>query len=503
MISHLRGNEIGMLRAKKLATHQGNRRFIVWGSLCLLWGVPQFASAAEIRIVPSMNIEETYTDNVLSSTTNEQSDLITTVSPSVSLRATGARNTINVTASLFRDFYRDNSQLEGDRVSLTGTGTSEIINNLLNVNSRISLSEERVSSSGSQTATDRVNGQNRTRVLNYNISPQIRLRLDNLTDFSTSYTFNQVRFFETAQGTDAGIADSTNHSVSANISRRAGRFVFGASASGSIALEGGTRTSEQRSYSANAEYSFSRQFAIVSSVGQDEFDDNNVDNGDSGGVFWSGGLRWTPSSRTNLRLGYEDRYGDGHFTGDLTYSFSQALNVNASYSFDLLTQQQALANRLDNIFFDEETGTFIDITTGLSADPNNNALNLIDTTQRTESFSVGITGSSGRTNYSLGTSFEERELGLSGGSDKSLSVNGSLGRNLALNLSVGINGSYSRSEQAGATSSSNVYRSGANLSYKFGEHISMGASYSFLLNESAAASETKENTVSINLSAAF
>jgi uncharacterized protein (PEP-CTERM system associated) len=91
------------------------------------------ANGADWKISPAITVEETYTDNLFvnpNSTTatqpRKEADFVTTVSPSVGVRATGGRIRANLdyAPSYVRPY--ENSDRDSIRQNLLGFGTAEL-----------------------------------------------------------------------------------------------------------------------------------------------------------------------------------------------------------------------------------------------------------------------------------------------------------------------------------------------------------------------------------------
>ncbi|MGB0749214.1 MAG: TIGR03016 family PEP-CTERM system-associated outer membrane protein [Magnetospiraceae bacterium] len=447
------------------------------------------ANAAGPNFNGYISVEEMYTDNVAGSNGGSDSDLVTTLSAGANFRKQGAKNSINVGLAVFGDFYLDTDDLDDFRVQLNGNSKSEIVDGKVFFNTNVSVSEEFTSQSGTNTASDRTTGDNKSRIINYSLSPNARFRLGDLATGNASYRFSQVVFGDAGgNSSSGGIEDSMTHAVNINLNRVAGRTTYRARSSYSAAYNGDELDSERYSFSGGVVYKITRHFSVFTDVGIDFFDDLDIDSDSLDGIYYGVGFDWAAGPRTNLSLSVDHRYDDIFLTGTFSHRFSPHTRVSASYSVDVLTQQQAL------------TRTLLDENRTL--DPNAFPLDLVDSTQLVQVFDLKLSGSTGRGSYNVGMNILAREVGTSNDTDHSYRLNAGYSRSFTNRLNGGVTAAYAITEQSTASGDGTQLNLGADFSYTVAPKVSLQGYYNFLHDDDPGGTTT-ENVLGVRIRKSF
>jgi uncharacterized protein (PEP-CTERM system associated) len=483
-------------------------RHVLFGLLATTAGCsaawPVFAGEWDIE--PRVSIEERFTDNATSVSDNQESDFITTGSGGIGIEGKGARASVNLNYNLSFDAYANNDQLNGYRHNLLGSGEVEAWEDHLFLDARAAINQQPLSQGGVLTADNRTASGNQTLVTNLGAGATLRQGAGGWADGALSTRVNQTTFSDPdvgGSGTNPG--DSTSYQLSAAVDSgyRFTRFQWGLLARTTYESGNGDFRSRQNEYSARTEYVVNRYFSLLGKLGYDKIKDPSVDQSANSGLFWSGGVRVKPGPRTDMSLQYGRRYDGNDITGDLSYEFSPRTRLTASYSVNLETQQQALQRSLNEFTVDPVTGQLIDPRTGLPADPNNLGVDLVDTTARTETFSLGLSGTRGRNDFSLTGRHTQREFGTNGGGDNSYNVSGSFGRRLTLKADARITASYSVNDTQGQSAEDQTFRGTAAYNYDFGDGLTGALRYNYLKREGDSGDDLTENLVSVRISKSF
>ena len=459
------------------------------------------AEAGKWTIDPFVGLEQQFTDNARSLKEPGEMDTITTLDAGINVRGHGARVNLNLDYRMSRDTYWDNSDLNGNRQNLLTQGDVELWENILFLDARAAMSDVTVSQSGAVTATDRTATSNRTRTLSASIAPTVRHHLGSWADTEFVYRLNEIRFFQSDAGdTDAGVPNSRIHELRSAVTSgdRFQRLHWQLNASTTINYSANEFRSRRDRMTASADYDISRHVSVIGTVGNDKVRDKTDSSDSNSGTSWSAGVELRPNQRGRLRVEYGRRFNTDSITGNLEYKFSQAINLSAAYTIDVTTQQEALANSLNNIVFDPLTGQFVDQTTGLPVDPNNLGTDLVDATLKTQRFSLGLNGTRGRNSFSVGADMTKRDIGTTGGRDQTTSLQATLARRLTPKTNGSVNGAYVRNTQSGGSDTQEqTIRAGANLDYNFSTSFTGSMNYRHLRRISSAGNGLTENVVSV------
>ena len=109
-----------------------------------------YSGAAEWRVLPRLNLSETYTDNVRLGTRGGGEDFVTQINPGIVIRGDARRFNLNIDYTMNNLIYAENSNLTRMRQQLNALGTAELIQNLFFVDGRASITQQNLSLLGPQ-----------------------------------------------------------------------------------------------------------------------------------------------------------------------------------------------------------------------------------------------------------------------------------------------------------------------------------------------------------------
>ena len=264
---------------------------------------PAYSAAVDWKITPTLNLLETYTDNVtLATRGNEISDFITQINPGISLTGTGARLKVNANYTMQNLFYANQSNQNTIMHQLNAGAKATLIKNLFFLDSTANISQQNISLLGPLTTNNENITNNRATVKTYSISPYV---LHNFSNFATT----QARYTHNAVYTDAtgGLPGSKSDSILLSLTSGSAfhTLVWGLNYNkqkiGGLGTSiGGLGTSvENEQYTGSLRYRVSSKFSLTGTSGYQKFSYTSI-TGQSAGSFWTAGFVWTPSVRTNI-----------------------------------------------------------------------------------------------------------------------------------------------------------------------------------------------------------
>ncbi|USG61300.1 TIGR03016 family PEP-CTERM system-associated outer membrane protein [Sneathiella marina] len=454
------------------------------------------AVAADWIFTPFVGIREAYTDNVLSTATNTESDFITTLNAGFTLDGIGNRLNILTSYDGAYDIYANTSDLNGFRHNLLGSANAELVQDHFFIDGQIAYTPEDLSTTGASSAIDRTLSNSQTQVLNYSISPYYLQRFGGTAVGIARYRFSQLRFDETDVG---GAVDNPGNETTNEVNlilesgRNFSRTSWSLEAFGVDTVVEDGDDLKRGTFVASGQYSINRNVALLGITGYDEFDGENIDNDDISGAFIGAGVRLTPGPRTDLSLGYGYRYGGGIWNMDFSYIVSSAAILTASYVVDVGTGGQAYTNR---DVLDED---------GELVNTNFSNSDFVGTTTKYETFDVGIRGTRGLNGYSAGATYEKRDFLTANTNDETVSFFGFYSRELSPKLGLSVDGSWSKIiEPETPGEAETTIRAGAALNYRFGDNFTGSLAYNYYdRNADIAADNIKENVISVSLNKSF
>lgn len=259
------------------------------------------ASAQSLRLVPSISITETLTDNRNINARDKQADAITQISPSVSLSGRSGALQGNLNYTLNGLVYARESSLNAVYHSLSSNANLQFLDGRAGLSAGASAGRQAVSAFGTQGADPTLNSGNQAQVFSYSLSPFFRGRLPGDMGYD-------VRFGYTASSSDAGtVGDSSSTLLAANLTGRTGRVGWGIDASRNVGRVGGQAPTHNSRLGASASFTPDVEWLLSLRIGS-ETDDLRTDGSGGRTTNWAGGVTWTPGPRTSLQLGIERRF---------------------------------------------------------------------------------------------------------------------------------------------------------------------------------------------------
>ena len=291
----------------------------------------------------NIGVREVFTDNVgLDSDDEANGDLISVISPRLTVYTTGTRLTSRTDYLLQQIVYKNTS---GSRLqhNINSQSHIELFKDHFFTDVRIQNGQQNIPVNGSLALDNLSNNNNIEDVFSYQIEPYWQQRISDVANVSVGLIFNEIF---------ADRNDSDSSTTYFNIENGYGVTGFDYNIQFSNREISRERTGDVRftNITSKITYPFSPQFSLVGSLGYDDNDFNS--SGDQSGVAWNFGAIWHPSTQTNLEFSYGDRFfgTDMNIIGShrtaksfIRVSFDQTVEVTRSA---LLNQQ--VFNLVDN-----------------------------------------------------------------------------------------------------------------------------------------------------------
>jgi uncharacterized protein (PEP-CTERM system associated) len=313
--------------------------YIRWAASALVAALVPHAHAAEWKIQPTTDIKETYTDNVkLAAQGAEKSDLVTEITPGISVIGSGRDLKVNVNYAMQNLVYADNSSNNTIRHQLGAGAHAELVEDLFYWDGTASITQQDISPLGPQTSDNINSTGNRATVKTYNFSPYFHRQ------FGTA-AIGELRYTHTGTSTNTALSDS-------NIDT--GLFKLD-SGTAFKTVGWGFQYSDQKTHYVNngqvemqmtstkVSYRIVPRFSLIETVGYEK-NSYTWSGGDPAGRFWMSGFSWSPTDRTSISVSAGKRfYGQ-------TYSMSSSVRsrttiLSLGYSEDITTTQSQFSNQ--------------------------------------------------------------------------------------------------------------------------------------------------------------
>ncbi len=481
------------------------------------------APAFQIKL--GISGEEKATDNALTATTATKADLITTITPSVGLSYLTRTLDLSANYDLGYDRYAFNTGLDGFRHNGLGVADIDLIEHVLSVDSRFSDTEEDINPTGPATADNRTTPTNQTRVITFSTKPQLERRLGSWAVGQISYRHDETHYQTPATTTAmlkgntpaANLADSRADTGTLEV--RSGeafsRLVWDFSSDISRQLQG-VQVLKQNTQDLGAEYRITGTIGLLAEVGYDQIRGDQVDSGALSGVFYSGGLHWTPSPDSDLRAGWGKRNGSGNLYILGEHKFSPMTSLRVSNKVNITTDAMSAIEALYAVQRDPN-GAYLDPFSGSAANPSASAFARSNAVYRQSISSAVLSHTDHRETISvMGSLAKQTVVGglapgqttIPGTTEGTASTTLSLGLEWAHRLTpastVILSGSKDDVIDSNApTGNSQRYRAGLGWSYQINTQLSAYASYRFVDSEPQIGAGTKENLLIVGLTKHF
>jgi len=287
--------------------------------------------AATWTITPSITVNETATDNVGLSESNQQSELITDISPGIRVDALGGRSKLHFDYQLHNLLYAQDASRNRTQNSLNALGTLEAVDNWLFIDASGFISQQNISAFGSTTSTavNTNTNSNTTETSTYSISPYIQGSFGTVADY-------QLRYRATDTSTRSGQAfDSQTRQWTGNLKGQTGLTNLGWSldANSQTATFNNGRSNNDDRLRGTLIYQFDPQFR-VSLLGGRESNDYLSANKKSY-TTKGAGFEWAPTERTLISANREERFfgtsntfSVSHRTALTAWSFKQSKDAS-------------------------------------------------------------------------------------------------------------------------------------------------------------------------------
>lgn len=479
-----------MLRSIKEKAALGGAALVLTGSV-----MTASAIAGEFKLTPSLSVSESVTDNARQAQPGQrEADIYTTVSPGVSMAGVGRRLNFNLNYAFNSTSYVDNSDLDRRNHNLAATGTAELLQDMLFVDSRASISQALISNTGARGAVlDSTNPANRTTVRAFSLAPYLRNHLGSYANLEYRYEF--------ALTDSGGLADSLSHRMltTAKSGENFQRLKWTLTADvqhadrggspgtgGTLLAQGQESTSDTKLFKADGEYRLDDWWSLTAGGGYEETQDTTLIQSNAGPVY-NGGFRFTPSPRTALAISYNHRNQSDFASGSLSYKATERLTFDVSYDETLQVSEAQRAQNLNFLTVDQ-FGNFVDTRTAQAFQLNNNNFALNDNVVRRKTAAVRTNLLSGRDTYSLDLSHQRSITEATGIEQVAISVAANWARTISDQNSLNVTLRFLNTD-FGTTPSRNDNTENVSVSFthNFTPTLSGVMSYSLLARQSSGA----------------
>lgn len=265
---------------------------------CLV--LPAHAQSRGLTLTPTLSIQQTVTDNVDLSATDERSEAITMISPGVSMTARSGRVQGSLTYSLNALVHARQSEKNSLQNALRASLKAEAVERHAFVDAEASISQQTVSAFGTQATPTGLVNDNSTEVATVSVSPSLVGNIAGIADVEARLSWSS------SSSADTDLGDATDVSGLVSARGQQGLFGWGLSANRQINdFEAGRRTA-QDAVTASLTYAFDPALQLSLRAGWEAQDVLDAEQATSD--TWGYGVGWQPTPRTSINLQIDRRF---------------------------------------------------------------------------------------------------------------------------------------------------------------------------------------------------
>jgi len=442
-------------------------------------------TAAEWTRSAKISAGAVYSDNVNLVSTGQESELIPTLTPSVSLHGKGGRATLDLTGALEINGQGGNNDSINPR--LQADANAELYERVVFIDLNATATQNAIEPLDISGTDNLSNSRNRTTTYSYKISPYLRSRFKGLADTELRYTYNELNHSENTVG------DTSSEAV--NLAIDSGpeftKWSWGVGANHKTTDNDQGEVSQLRSLDLRLGYQLNRQWQVNGSVGNESNDFSSVQSSRDGSR-WDIGARWTPSARTELDFGMGERFFGSTKRLSLSHRSKRSV-LTASFTTELTDSTTLLSNQVVFLVQDEITGDPFLVSANL---PTIGTSTFVD-----ERLALSYSLKGRRTTFTLGADMSDQTFQDSTREVSTMGVGASLRRTLSGTVSGDISLNWDQQEESGTGNrESDIWRLQAGLNRQLGQKTNLRFNYSFTdRNSNQTGQSYEENRLSLIL----
>jgi uncharacterized protein (PEP-CTERM system associated) len=503
-------------------------RFVLY--FCLLSA--NTVKAGDWDITPRLYLAEHFSDNISLDDENKESDLVTEITPGISIHGGGARVTADIDYQLQSLFFLRTKGADNIYNQLDARGNVELAKDTLFLDAWGNITQVLVNATDTISRNAVNASTNRTNSYSWSLSPYLQSHFGGYADGVFRYGYSQTRYGE-------GASNATINSFDVGlVSGRRGLSELSWIADYNYTDQQRDTTSDAvfENGEAQARYRITNRFGLIGTVGFANNDFETSRNNVNGG-YWSAGGFWQPNrylsleaqkgtnlesaaiglypiSRTSLLASYRNRTvglnpgptwqgSFNHYTRRTTWS--------ASYSESTTTQQLQTVEGGGTVFLsiDPITGEVNpdpqpgDLTVEVPQAPVESLTNEV-TEQKTARATFGM--KLGKTSMRLNVFNIQRTFLTTLSEENTKGLSSSLNRRIAPRTDSTLSGTWQRinnTNDTGEESERDFWFVQGQLSRQLRRKLSASVAYTFTQQESDNGTNYSENRIKASLTAVF
>lgn len=302
---------------------------------------PSTGDAAEWRIVPTLDLRETYSDNIrLAPKGAESSDFVTEISPGISITNDGPGLKLRANYAYQFIGYKNDSTGSSSYHKLDATAKADLIKDLFSVDGMAGISQQDISLLGPHAASNVEVDPNRVSVRTGMVSPYLHHNFGGIASGEARYTRTQV-----STSSNAPLSSSIDDAkLSLNSGPAFRTLGWGLHYDKQRTQQSQSNSIDSTTMGADLRLMVTPQFYLTSTLGYDKYDYVAAPDAVApSGKYYTAGFSWNPTERTSLAASIGKRfYGTTYSLNTSTRSRHTVWHVAYDESITTTPQQFAL-----------------------------------------------------------------------------------------------------------------------------------------------------------------
>ncbi len=483
--------------------------------------------APGFTIVPSVTLQEEFTDNVLQTETNRRWDLVTLLTPGLTIGANTPRLNLSLQYAPTLEYYARTSSQDAIAQQAYGIGNLVLVPDTLFVNGSVfatvastngGYTGTGIGGIGPVTATSAVNGygvgttgttkQGMTQIYGASLAPYLTHDFGDIGTGTLGATLSRTSTSNTVGG--GGAQEATTEEVTAQLQSGAflGRvqntvLLDASRTQGTGVLSG----AQQDEVSDQLSYALFRQLQVFGKLGYENIRYGGVLGQHIEDATWRLGFTFTPNPDSQITISYGHDYGVTSFQAQANYALTPRTTLIGGYNDSLTTYLQQIATGLSQGGVNQN-GVPINAATGLPLTAVNSALAVQNTVYRDRVLYIGLTTLLDRDTVGVNVDYTEQTPLSSapggGFAQHATTLNGTWARALNELTTASAAASYGVTSASGLNGNSTLFSVSGQLVYALSRTISTSASYLFFRRRSTAPGFSMyENVVFVGITKQF
>lgn len=461
-----------------------------------LGGTLGIADAREFFIAPRLGIQESFTDNVLLASTNEQTDFVTRFNLDNQLGVNTGRTQISVQTTLSYDQYAKQDQLSDWSLQGLATGTYAAIPGFLYLDAEGEVTNGSITTFGT-SAIDRSGTAGRVQLATYNFGPRVTTTVGDLADLEVRARAAQVHYDTEDTTITTLLPQNANILQASAVARTGERFT-----NLELVSAGNYQRDDHDFRLYNGIQSvFVRVMPSLRIIGRGGYEHVELPQmANLNAPVWSTGLEYTLNDESRITAEGGERYNHTNWRAEALIRLAQRLSWSASYREILAPAQVGINDSFEDFMNLSRLMATPVVSTNLPLFGNLvNQPSLAKTADTHLVYQTDI----GRLDFNA--SWNDRRFVATGDHDRSLQGGVSYNHRLAADLEAALSATYGRTFSSPIFGESEFVSGELNIGYQLNSTWTARAGYAYLHSRQITpiSATVSENVVFASLQKSF